>query len=361
MKKVRIITIVDPNPNYGNRLQNYATQCVLNRMGYSVETVSFEKPLYSKRFLMRKWVHMFTKYKLTNNSFFWKYGTVKYKNFQFFNKKYLNLYHSRNIKKISIGADYFVVGSDQVWNPQWYDSDDLKREVFLLTFTESEKKVCFSPSFGVEKLPSEWKEYFKKYLSDIKNISVREEAGAKIVKELTGKDASVLIDPTLMLSKEEWLEIAEMPENIDCDDKYILTYFLGEKSDRVKEKINDLQEQGYTVYNLNDKSRPEVYVLNPSNFVYMFANAKLILTDSFHACVFSFIFDKPFLVYNRKGLYANMMSRMETLLEKFDIERKYIDSGLENDLFESNYENGKRQLKIEQKKVYDFLKMSFDK
>ena len=86
----------------------------------------------------------------------------------------------------------------------------------------------------------------------------------------------------------------------------------------------------------------------------MIDNAKLVVTDSFHACVFSFIFKKPFLLYNRIGK-SDMMSRMDTFLKKFKLERKYIFSKEKNELLECEYEQGYEILKQEQKKVYKFL------
>lgn len=357
--KCGIISINDAN--YGNRLQYYAVMKTIEQH-YKCSVYGIDVIDNTIKYLVYKCNMTGIINKLIPKN---KINAVRWYSFESFNRKNINYhYYKRNENTLSSVADkydYFVCGSDQVWNPNWYLKDVVKKEMFLLSFAGAKQKVCFSPSFGITELPDAWKEHFKKYLSDIPNISVREEAGAKIVKELTGKEATVLIDPTLMLSKEDWLKIAEQPKRIDCDVKYVFTYFLGEKSDRVKNQIQALKEQGYTIYNLNDKTAPELYVLNPSHFIYMLSRAQLILTDSFHACVFSFIFEKPFEVYNRQGTQNNIMSRMDTLLKKFDLERKYIDSGLENDLFESNYENGKRQLKIEQKKVYDFLKMSFDK
>ena len=88
----------------------------------------------------------------------------------------------------------------------------------------------------------------------------------------------------------------------------------------------------------------------------MIKNAELILTDSFHACVFAFLFKKPFLVYSRQGQEQGMMSRIDTLLTKFNINRKFVDSGINNELLEANYENGYEILDRERKKAIEFLK-----
>lgn len=278
------------------------------------------------------------------------------KSFNKFNKKYINTQKINSLSDIE-DADYFVIGSDQVWNAEWYRDDSITKELYLLTFTTPEKKICFSPSFGIEKLPSKWVPWFKKNLNQFNNISVREDAGAKIVKELTGRSATVLIDPTMMLDASEWSKIAEKPKNVDSDVPYILSYFLGGRSERVN---NDLQkyakENNMKVYNLLDYTQPDMAIINPSEFIYMINHAKLVLTDSFHACVFSFLFKIPFLVYPRQGSKVSMMSRIDTLLSKFKLERKYIYSGKKNEIFECNYEEGFAQLKIERNKVIDYLK-----
>lgn len=161
----------------------------------------------------------------------------------------------------------------------------------------------------------------------------------------------------MMLDASEWSKIAEKPKNVDSDVPYILSYFLGGRSERVN---NDLQkyakENNMKVYNLLDYTQPDMAIINPSEFIYMINHAKLVLTDSFHACVFSFLFKIPFLVYPRQGSKVSMMSRIDTLLSKFKLERKYIYSGKKNEIFECNYEEGFAQLKIERNKVIDYLK-----
>ena len=120
------------------------------------------------------------------------------------------------------------------------------------------------------------------------------------------------------------------------------------------------EEYHCQVHHILDEQDELLCAADPSEFLWLIENAKVILTDSFHACVFSFIFNRPFLVYERAGADCNMMSRIYTLLTKFDLERKYVDSGLENDIMECNYQEGKKILVSEQKKVYEFLKQSMD-
>lgn len=360
-RRVVIITIYDPSPNMGNRLQNFAVQNILEGFGLEVQTIAFRKSILNWKVRIKKIINKLTNYRFAKSKFFWKFFLKQVKKFEKFNNEYIKINRIKRIEDIK-KVDYYVIGSDQLWNPQWWNKEnpDMEKNIYLGTFADPEKLICFSPSFGRDFIPDEWRDWFQTNLSRFPRFSVREESGKKLIKELTGKDAVVTIDPTLMLEKDEWNEIAVRPQNVGTDEKYILTYFLGGRSERVNSDIERYASQiGAKVIYLFDKEYPEYFLMGPSEFLYLIAHAELILTDSFHACVFSFIYERPFLVYNRQGT-DNMMSRMQTLFTKFDLERKYVDSGLENDIFECDYTAGKERLLVEQEKVIEFLKKSMN-
>lgn len=359
--KALVISIYDPNPNYGNRLQNYAVCEVIKKFNIDTQSVFFEKEAINYKYFVKFIIQLLTGFNLPGNSNFWHYEFPRRLVFRKFNRKYIPTMKIKHLCQISHSdADFFILGSDQVWNAEWYANTFMKKEMYLLTFANPDQKVCFAPSFGVEKLPKEWEWWFKKWLPTFSRVSVREEAGVNIIRNLTGQDAEVLIDPTLMLNQSDWLKIANKPKNVELNESYILTYFLGGYTKQVDKDIRKIsQKYRLKVYNLLDFNQPHIYVTGPSEFIYLIANAKLILTDSYHACIFSFLFKKPFLVYQREG-NNNMISRIETLLKKFDIQRKYVDSGLPNGLFECDYMRGYQQLDVERKKVIDFLKESMN-
>ena len=174
---------------------------------------------------------------------------------------------------------------------------------------------------------------------------------------MTGRDATVLVDPTMLLTKDEWRKVSKKPRG--AKEGYILTYFLSPKCDEAKTKLEEIKEdkEVYELLNPNDKIAGTA---GPSEFLWLFEHADLILTDSFHACVFSFLFNKPFIVYDRNWNEGNMNSRLETLLSKFSLERKYANSGLPNDIWEHDYTEGYKQLEIERKKAIDFLKKALE-
>lgn len=351
--KVGIITIFDPVPNYGNKLQNYAVEKTFQKLNIDCETLVTEHQQSIYMLYFKRLLNAVTGYRLSKNQNFW----IRCSMFYQFNKKHLHtsnslLNGSLDTKKY----DFFSIGSDQVWNPTWYNSN-LKKNAYLLGFANNKQKVCFSPSFGISKLPEEWKEYFKEHLLSFSNISVREISGAKIIKELTGKDAKVLIDPTLMLDQNEWMSISKKPKNIDIGKKYILTYFLGELNDTHYRDIEKFAKQNeLEIYNLLDK-KSEFYKTGPSEFIYLISNASLICTDSYHACVFSFIFNRPFLIYERSS-EGDMNSRIQTFLTKFKIDGKYANGMIPYKILEYNYENGYKILIYEREKVLEFLKES---
>lgn len=356
--RAAVVTIYDWT-NYGNRLQNYAVQTVLGSLGCSVETLSFEKPILSGTQKAKALAQKLSGYRLPGNAAYWQLFPVRSRAFADFNRRWIATRTIRSVSQIR-PADYYVLGSDQVWNPAWYDDKgcELRKELFLLTFAKPEQKVCFAPSFGVEKLPEKWEPWFRNHLADFPRLSVREEAGAAILKELTGRDAFVMVDPTLMLGREQWDAIAAAPAGVDTEKPYLLTCFLGGRSAKTEQAVRDCAARlGAAVYHLDDLAQPEVYVAGPSEFLYLVAHARLILTDSFHACVFSFLYGKPFVVYDRQD-HAGMMSRMETLLKKFDLERKNADSGLPNELLECDYRAGYAVLAKERDKALRFLKAS---
>lgn len=356
MKKIGLVTIFDREPNYGNKLQNYAAVQILSQLGFKVDTVVTTPQENVIEMYIKQMFNKILGGKISDYQEEW----IKRCNFGLFNYKYLSpVYSLLKGKIISEQYDFFAIGSDQVWNPLWLDG--IKKSAFFLDFADKDKKICISPSFGVDEIPMDLQEYYREKLLTFNNLSVREKAGVDIVRQLIGKTPEVLIDPTMMLEANQWSRIAKKPRKVNFDKPYVLTYFLGGRSEKINSDIDEiLKERDYSIYHLLDKSQPEVFVSGPSEFIYLISHASLVLTDSFHACVFSFIFDIPFLVYQRQNSEANMMSRITTLLGTFDLERKYVDSGLANDLFECDYRNGFVILENERKRMNNFIRKSLE-
>ena len=259
---------------------------------------------------------------------------------------------SHIIKNINKKYDYFITGSDQVWNPNFNRMSDID----FLVFATPEKRVAFSASFGISEIPEDMKDYYKERLLGIKYLSVREDTGKDIIENLTGReDIQVLVDPTMLLTSEEWDKVAKKPEQLKDNKKYILNYFLGELSDKRKKEIQEVAEKNdCEIINILDENSP-FYQTGPSEFLYLEKNAFLICTDSFHSCVFAILFNKPFIVFDREDAMEKMNSRLETLLKKFKLEDRWYNNKIEEEQLKIDYTEAYKILESEREKAKIFI------
>ncbi|AUG58590.1 MAG TPA: polysaccharide pyruvyl transferase family protein [Defluviitaleaceae bacterium] len=365
MRKIGIMTL-NGYYNYGNRLQNYALQESLKFLGFVVETIINRRTPKKTKFIKRihnlgtnSYKEIYIKaYNKTWRKIRKKSIVKRTENFKEFTLNYINetnyFISENNIpKNLSDRYDYFVTGSDQVWNPV----NTLGSSIFFLTFAEKHKRIAYAPSFGVSEIKPEYKEKYKEWISEIPWLSVREDDGARIIKELTGRDAPVLVDPTLLLTKEKWLSIAKEAQN-KPKGNYLLTYFLGGIPPKYKKQIKKIAKvNNLEVINLADIRDKETYRTGPSEFIDYINSCSVFCTDSFHGAVFSILFEKPFIVYERMGSTLSMFSRIETLLKKFKLESRKAENIKSNeDVFNIDFSHVPAILEAERKKSYDFLK-----
>lgn len=334
--KIAIITINGHN-NYGNRLQNYAMQTFLKFFTENVDTIwCDEKYNYivekneTKKIYNIKYIINYLLNRNDTRTFIKRhvYESIREYNIKKFSDKNINIRYDFGISNdLNNEYDYFIVGSDQVWNPFFWDFWNSKKnyiKIRFLQFANKEKRIAYAASFGISEIPENYIDLFKINLKNMKAISVREKNGSKIIEKLIGKKVPVVVDPTILLSKEEWQKIELIPE-WHHGEKYILTYFLGNPSPIIE---NLAKKNGWKIYNLMDKSNLDLYASRVEEFVYLIEHAELVATDSFHACVFSILMNTPFLVINRqqKGV-ADMTSRIDTLLELFGFQDRYMING----------------------------------
>lgn len=376
--KIGIVTL-NGYFNYGNRLQNYALQQVLLNEGYKVETVVFEydeekqkstskikKVRLVDRVLNLKNKSILDIIKKMQSGIKDKIYGKKYKLlsrkredvFKDFTKKNIVERHIK-IKNNVIPHeflneyDYFITGSDQVWNPNYNKGSQLN----FLNFFHGSHSIAFAPSFGVSEIPSEYHENYKSWISNIKYLSVRENEGAKIIKELTGRNVPVLVDPTLLLTTEQWRELKN-DTTVRQNKKYLLTYFLGETRVKYRKVIESYAKaNSLEVVNLSDINEDNSYVAGPKEFLQYIDNCDLFCTDSFHGTVFSIIFKKPFVVFERVGT-ASMYSRIETILDKFNLTSRKDSNISLSDVMDIDYSHVTPILEAERQKAIDFLRNS---
>lgn len=361
MKKIAILTINDYN-NYGNRLQNYATQEVLKKQGFYVETLIHTLDIaYLKKENISLLKKISRKIKYTVLAFKHK-SKIKLQNervkrFQIFTSS--NIVESKfEISETSLPKDlsdkynYFVTGSDQIWNPYFrYCS-----EIDFLKFAPSEKRIALSASIGISDIPQELQEKYKELLQGFRAISVREHQGAKIVNNLISEEPEVLIDPTLNLTKDEWLEISKVHVNKPKSD-YLLIYFLGEIPTIYQEFINEYAEnKGLEVVVLANKEVVNYYTADPAEFIDYINDASAFFTDSYHGIIFSIIMNTPFLIFDRIDNVAKMNSRMETLQKTLKLPNEAFYSTTNNIPYIYNEDTLKEILEVEKAKVTEFIK-----
>ena len=361
--KVAIITL-SGHSNYGNRLQNYALQKFLSNYVDVVDTIWYEdnkflpeKPLWNWKILIKCIINRNN----IRNNMKHSYGKdcIREYNIKKFSDKYINIKYDYKIKSyLNREYDYFIVGSDQVWNPQYKQYYSEK----FLKFADKEKRLSYAASFGVKEInDNKVKNIFKNSLREMKYISVREVDGAKLIKNLIGVNVEVLVDPTILISKEEWKDIEICPEWYKGK-KYILTYFLGKPSSII---MNLAKKKNWEIFNLMDKNNFNLYTSRVEEFIYLVEHAELVATDSFHACVFSILMNTPFLVVNRqqKGV-ADMTSRIDTLMDLFGYQDRYIVNSKcklsDEEILNMDFSKVKAIQEREKKRSKDFLEKALN-
>ena len=321
MKKIAIVTLTK-NANYGNILQNIALQHVLQARGYLPETIInysgstlFNDNSSSRPIQFLKWAtnyHNFRDIEKRNRVFreciskHIKYSPVTYKNGQFSGP---------------LDYDYYITGSDQVWNPAFGLATDFE----LLKFVPRHKKMSYAASFGVSDLEScsvDRQKDIASALSTYEDISVREESGKRIIENLINVPTCVNIDPTMLLNGEEWSEYSEsLP--FKTPGKYVLVYMLGSITEEYESSIKELaQRQGFAIVNA---LKGKYNFINPLQFIWLVQHAECICTDSFHASVFSVLFHRPFYIFTRHDQHADQSSRFDSLLEVCGLSYKHVN------------------------------------
>lgn len=212
----------------------------------------------------------------------------------------------------------FICGSDQVWS---LSVPGLHR-VFFLRFANRNERIAYAASFGTEIVPSCNKLRLARWLSDFDFISVREQSGVTIVRELTGKEVPQVLDPVLLVGKEFWK--AEINGDIivnrsHWDNEYILVYMLSDSEEAVDYLSHEADARGIPLLwidtGVEQPNTAELVCPNPLEFVSLIYGAKLVATDSFHGLAFSLLFNKNFILINRRyETNSGQSTRVDSLL-----------------------------------------------
>ncbi len=350
-KKIGIITLFNCY-NYGAVLQAYATYKYIESLGYkNVEIIDYENKYESK--MKNTFFYIFSgnikeafkriiQYIIFGKNRNQKKGFSKFiKNM----KKSSNTYKSeKELKKTNY--DILISGSDQIWNPNIFNGIDT---TYLLSFSENAKKYAISSSAGSYKYSDDEKEIIVKYLKEYSGISVREESLKNQLKDSI-KDIFVSTDPTLLLSKEEWLN--SMPNNNRYKEKeseYILVYIvdanLKQYIDEIKKIKEIIKKEVWFITPYKFKMKyidKNIVSATPEDYLSLIENADFIITNSFHGVAFSTNFKKRFIALenhknpNRVKNYLGRIKLEDRIIKNSnDIERidiNKIDLNYYNDL-----------------------------
>ena len=355
--KVAVITI-NYGYNYGNRLQCYAINHLLTEMGIKVENLKKEQD--NSTVVKLK---LFIKSKVGIRLNEYEKRIIK---FNQFNNKYLNIKNIYNYIKhgtitlLNDKYDCFICGSDQIWNPYFGFNSDIE----YLSFVKDKKKIALSASFGVDEIGKN-EEHIAKMLEEIDYISVREEKAKEIVEKITNKQATLVCDPTLVLSKTEWIRIERKPKFVNKD-KFLVCYLLEKYDSELMDKIDELaRRNNLKIYYVEDeykklgKANINEYSLGPAEFIWIIRNSEMVVTDSFHAVAFSIIFERQFKIIYRNNL-MNMNSRLNTIIKKFNIEKAYFNCNNIEERTLMDFEYIEKRIKEEKEKFLKFLKGSLE-
>jgi hypothetical protein len=338
--------------NYGSMLQAYATQMIMDELKLPYETLACKASInymeqnkliyYVKKLLIADWNMKIGKIKIN-------YYKRKYKKsfgngvnlrdtyFDNFAKEHFNVspyYQTRDeLSTAAVNYSAFLVGSDQLWR-----TDSIEHGYYTLEFVpDTILKIAYSTSFGITRVPWFQIKKNKRFLNRFHFIAVREKSGAKLIKELTGKDVPVVLDPTLLFTGEQWLHLQQREPIINRD--YIFCYLLGNNPYQ-RALIKQLKEKtGMKIVALlhldeyipSDEAFADEspYNIGPKEFLNLIRSANYVFTDSFHCTVFSILYKKNFFTFNRfnSSSIQSTNTRIDNLLSLTGLENRRIDRG----------------------------------
>lgn len=350
-KRIGIVTIVKVN-NYGAELQAYATQRKMNLLGYDAELIDYlyyrnaghigepsSRPFYPYplKDRIKEWGLMGID--VIERIFRSSSQRRREERFAAFHRDF-NRFSERQYRRRSDlfnnppQYDAYCVGSDQVWNPRCYTNLDA---YFLDFVPDGKRRFSYASSFGVSEVPVTAREKYAHYLRKMDALSVREQSGVMLAERLSGKKAKLVADPTLLLTHQEWMDVAQPVEGLP--EHYVLVYelhpipYLMEVAQCVAKKRNIPIVRLCKNERSISKSENVINIVDagPSEFITLFDGADNVVTNSFHGTAFSVNFHKEIYCVLTRNVKNN--GRQESLLRRLGLEQRLIYDNEQNDLF----------------------------
>lgn len=340
--------------NHGASLQEHALLTFLKTLGHEAETIRYKPPFLSGHFKLWSISNptfdkniilriIYLTLKLPKRL----YNLKRKKQFDIFSNQFINagekLYRSNEELKNDLPpADAYICGSDQIWNSFFENGKD---PAFYLDFVPNDKKkISYAASFAIDNLEEDLKPFVKQQVSTIDHVSVRESSGKKILEELDITDVTHVLDPVFLLSSSYW---SAFEEQRLIKEEYLFIYDFDSNLSIKNTALAFKKKYNVKIITVNENIKyadKNYFYYGPNAFISLVKNASFVISNSFHAVAFSFIFQKKFLVYNR-GYKIN--TRMRDLLDSlncghlliegtYDVEKEIdIDYNLVNEKLES--------------------------
>ncbi|PKN51552.1 MAG: hypothetical protein CVU55_11430 [Deltaproteobacteria bacterium HGW-Deltaproteobacteria-13] len=323
-KKVGILTFIW-SMNYGAKLQALALQSVISSLGFDCELISYKRKedcriSESLRHLQNGQLKRAAR-GLMLETFNWQ-RNLRFNNFTSQNIKMSPkiCFDLNDLAALSDRYDAIICGSDQVWNPELTRESQLS---YLLDFPNKRdlRRIAYAPSLGNDTLDEKWHDTFKRCLRKFDSISVREKSSRGFISSLADKEIASVLDPTLLLSKEQWVEYSK---DIEIKEPYLLVYSFGISPGLRKLTEQIAKNKGLKIVTFHKQRHYKNELkrfpnAGPSEFLGLFEKADFVITNSFHGTAFSIILQKPFYsVINIRG------ARLKDLLKELGLEDRLI-------------------------------------
>lgn len=353
--------------NYGTVLQASAIFHVIEQMGFAPMMIDYvpQEKSYS---LLRKLEYLSTNLsiRLAGGRYESKAKKDRFDDFLIGNLRITDSCSTgEELRRIADLFEGVVCGSDQIWSPLNFDS-----HYFLDFVKKSIKKISYAPSFGTNVIKDNTlAENIKGLVEKFNFLSVREVQGQKLLKELTGREIPVVLDPTLLLDGLEWQKLLDL-DGARNDDRYILAYFLGINELNWKIVNSIIKASGVKCKVLPvfckdfDRGYECIRDAGPKEFAELISGAEMVLTDSYHGMLFSIIFNKQFYVFERfkKNSKHNQNSRIYSFVEKYGLKDRLVNdaeiAGINNEI---DYEILNAAIKWDREKSVAYLETALKK
>lgn len=380
MKPIGLVTCYFHH-NYGSMLQAYATEMIMQQMGFPFQTIACKAPInymqenkflyIIKKLLIADWKMRLGKMKIErakkDNPMFAKNWEIRNKAFDQFAETFFHVSpyckNREELSKMAENYSAFLVGSDQLWR-----TDSVEHGYYTLEWVPDHiRKIAYSTSIGVKEVPWFQVEKNKRFMNRFDHIALREQSACDLVYKLTGRKVPVVLDPTLLFTGDQWLGIQQREPL--TNGKYIFCYLLGDNPSQ-REFIKNVKEKtGYKIVALqqlddyipsDEGFADEAPYVGPREFLNYIRNAEYVFTDSFHCSVFSILYKKNFFTFNRfaEGAKQSTNTRIDNLLHITGLEARRMtkDKNVEDVIsYKGSFEGVDARLDAYRKSSMDYL------